>query len=141
MGDIALIYGGGAVVIGVLVFLWRPLLSATVHEELAAVEGVPVTAVNLGFMMLLAVVVALAMKVVGILLVTSLIIIPAATARRFSATPEAMAVLAAVMGCIAVAGGLGGSMAFDTPSGPSIVVAAFALFLVSALTPPLRRLS
>ena len=52
-----------------------------------------------------------------------------------------MAVLAAVMGCIAVAGGLGGSMAFDTPSGPSIVVAAFALFLVSALTPSLRRLS
>ena len=141
MGDIALIYGGGAVVIGVLVFLWRPLLSATVHEELAAVEGVPVTAVNFGFMMLLAVVVALAMKIVGILLVTSLIIIPAATARRFSATPEAMAVLAAVFGCLAVAGGLAGSMAFDTPSGPSIVVAAFALFLVSALTPPLRRLS
>ena len=130
-----MIYGGGAVVIGVLVFLWRPLLSATVHEELAAVEGVPVTAVNLGFMMLLAMVVALAMKIVGILLVTSLIIIPAATARRFSATPEAMAVLAAVIGCLAVAGGLAGSMAFDTPSGPSIVVAAFALFLVSALTP------
>ena len=135
IGDIALIYGGGAVVIGVLVFLWRPLLSATVHEELAAVEGVPVTAVNLGFMMLLAMVVALAMKIVGILLVTSLIIIPAATARRFSATPEAMAVLAAVIGCLAVAGGLAGSMAFDTPSGPSIVVAAFALFLVSALNP------
>ena len=139
MGDIALIYGGGAVVIGVLVFLWRPLLSATVHEELAAVEGVPVTAVNLGFMMLLAMVVALAMKIVGILLVTSLIIIPAATARRLSATPEAMAVLAAVIGCLAVAGGLGGSMAFDTPSGPSIVVAAFALFLASALTPPFKR--
>ena len=135
IGDIALIYGGGAVVIGVLVFLWRPLLSATVHEELAAVEGVPVTAVNLGFMLLLAMVVALAMKIVGILLVTSLIIIPAATARRFSATPEAMAVLAAVIGCLAVAGGLAGSMAFDTPSGPSIVVAAFALFLVSALNP------
>ena len=139
-GDIALIYGGGAVVIGVLVFLWRPLLSATVHEELAAVEGVPVTAVNLGFMMLLAMVVALAMKIVGILLVTSLIIIPAATARRFSATPEAMAVLAAVIGCLAVAGGLAGSMAFDTPSGPSIVVAAFVLFVFSALMPPFRRI-
>ena len=140
IGDIALIYGGGAVVIGVLVFLWRPLLSATVHEELAAVEGVPVTAVNLGFMMLLAMVVALAMKIVGILLVTSLIIIPAATARRFSATPEAMAVLAAVIGCLAVAGGLAGSMAFDTPSGPSIVVAAFVLFVFSALMPPFRRI-
>jgi zinc transport system permease protein len=120
--------------------LWRPLLSATVHEELAAVEGVPVTAVNLGFMLLLAMVVALAMKIVGILLVTSLIIIPAATARRFSATPEAMAVLAAVIGCLAVAGGLAGSMAFDTPSGPSIVVAAFVLFVFSALMPPFRRI-
>jgi len=141
MADITLIYGGGAIVICVLAFLWRPLLSATVHEELAVVEGVPVTAVNLCFMMLLAVVVALAMKIVGILLVTSLIIIPAATARRFSTTPEQMAVLAAVMGCVAVAGGLGGSMAFDTPSGPSIVVGAFVLFLVSALMPSFKKLS
>lgn len=137
--DIALIYGVGAFVIAALWMLWRPLLSATVHEELAIVEGVPVAAVNLAFMLLLAVVVALAMKVVGILLVTSLIIIPAAAARRFSTTPEQMAILAAVVGCGAVAGGLWGSLAFDTPSGPSIVVAAFVLFLVSALMPRLRR--
>ena len=94
----------------------------------------------LKLVILLAMVVALAMKIVGILLVTSLIIIPAATARRFSATPEAMAVLAAVIGCLAVAGGLAGSMAFDTPPGPSIVVAAFVLFVFSALMPPFRRI-
>ncbi len=140
VNDIALIYGGGAIVIVALCMLWRPLLLATVHEELAIVEGVRVTAVNLAFMMLLAVVVALAMKVVGILLVTSLIIIPAAAARRFSATPEQMAILAAVVGCGAVAGGLWGSWAFDTPSGPSIVVAAFVLFVFSALMPPFRRI-
>lgn len=139
MDDIALIYGVGAIVLVVLWRLWRPLLSATVHEELAIVEGVPVIAVNLAFMLLLAVVVALAMKVVGILLVTSLIIIPAAAARRFSTTPEQMAFLAAVAGCGAVAGGLWGSLAFDTPSGPSIVVAAFVLFVASTLMPPLRR--
>jgi len=79
------------------------------------------------------------MKVVGILLVTSLIIIPAATARRFSTTPEQMALLAAAAGCVAVATGLWGSAAFDTPSGPSIVAAAFLLFAVSALSPALGR--
>lgn len=137
--DIAVIYGGGALVVAALAFLWRPLLSATVHEELATVEGVPVTAVNLAFMLLLAVVVALAMKVVGILLVTSLIIIPAATARRVARSPEQMASLAALAGCAAVAAGLWGSFAFDAPSGPAIVVAAVALFAVTALAPPLSR--
>lgn len=137
--EIAMIIGGGFLVIAVLLVLWRPLLAATVDEELAKVEGVPVTAVNLAFMLLLAIVVALAMKVVGILLVTSLIIIPAAASRRFSSTPEQMAVLAGIGGCIAVAGGLWGSLSFDTPSGPSIVAAAFALFLVSLTVPVFRR--
>lgn len=136
--DIAWVYGGGAAVAAALAFLWRPLLAATVHEELARVEGVPVTAVRLAFMVLLAIVVALAMKVVGVLLVTSLLIIPAAAARRLAASPEQMAALAAVAGCAAVAGGLWGSFTFDTPSGPSIVVAALVLFAVSALAPAAR---
>ncbi|MFQ5619240.1 MAG: metal ABC transporter permease [Rhodospirillales bacterium] len=136
--DIAWVYGGGAVVAAALAFLWRPLLAATVHEELARVEGVPVTAVRLAFMVLLAIVVALAMKVVGVLLVTSLLIIPAAAARRLAGSPEQMAALAAVAGCGAVAGGLWGSFTFDTPSGPSIVVAALVLFVVSALVPAVR---
>ena len=139
VSDIQLIYGGGFLVLVVLAWLWRPLLAASIDEELAAVEGVPVTAVSLTFMVLLAGVVALAMKVVGILLVTSLIIIPAAAARRFSVTPEQMAVLAGAAGCAAVAAGLWASAVFDTPSGPSIVAAAFALFVVSALSPAFRR--
>jgi zinc transport system permease protein len=137
--DIAWVFGGGLVVLAVLVFLWRPLLAITVHEELALVEGVPVAAVRLAYMILLAVVVALAMKVVGILLVTSLLIIPAAAARRLACTPEAMAVLAAVAGCVSVAGGLWGSFVHDTPSGPSIVVAALVLFAASVVVPAVRR--
>jgi zinc transport system permease protein len=89
-------------------------------------------------MVLLALVIAVAMKVVGILLITSLLIIPAATARRFSHTPEQMAVLAAVIGCLAVVGGLAASFRFDTPSGPSVVAVAFVLFLVSRLPWPGR---
>ncbi len=134
--DLAWIYGGGGVALVILAAIWRPLLAVTVHEELARVEGVNVTAVHMAFMVLIALVIAVALKIVGILLITSLLIIPAAAARRFAATPEQMAVLAAAFGVLAVAGGLLASMHWDTPSGPSIVVAAVALF---ALALPWRR--
>ena len=71
------------------------------------------------------------------LLITSLLIIPAATARRWSHSPEIMAVISAVVGAAAVVGGLFGSLRYDTPSGPSIVVAALAIFVLSLI--PLRR--
>jgi zinc transport system permease protein len=130
--DLWAVYGLGLAVLAALIALWRPLLAVTVHEEVARVEGVPVRAVGIGFMILMAATVALAMKVVGILLVTGLLIVPAAAARRFARTPEAMAVLAAAAGVLAVAAGLGGSVVFDLPAGPAIIVAALALFAVSA---------
>jgi zinc transport system permease protein len=133
--DLAWIYGGGIVVLGTLVLLWQPFLSVTVHEELARVEGVPVDRLRFAFVLLIAITVAVAMKIVGVLLITALLIIPAATARRFARTPEQMAVLAAVIGGIAVGGGILASLSFDTPTGPSIVVAAAALFTLSVLTP------
>ncbi len=125
------ILSGGAVALLLLIGIWRPLLSMTVHEELARVEGVPVVPVRVAFMLLIALVIAVAMKVVGILLITSLLIIPAATARRFARTPEQMALLAAAAGCLAVAGGLFGSLQWDLPAGPAVVVAAALLFFVT----------
>lgn len=133
--DLAWIYGGGVVVLAAIIFLWRPLLSATIHEELARVEGVPVDLMRLALVLLIAITIAAAMKIVGVLLITSLLIIPAATARRFARTPEQMAVLAAFIGAAAVGAGLYASLYFDTPSGPSIVVAAAAMFALSAVTP------
>lgn len=130
--DLAWVYGGGALVLGVLGLLWTPMLAATVDEDLARVDGVPVIAVNLALMVMLALAVALAMKVVGILLVTGLLIMPAAAARHFARTPEQMAGLAAIIGCLAVLVGLAGARVWDTPSGPSIVVAALGLFVLSA---------
>jgi len=130
--DLAWIYGGGVAVLATLMALWRPLLAVTVHEELAQVEGVPVERLRLAFVLLLAIVIAAAMKIVGALLITSLLIVPAAAARNFARTPEQMAVLAAGLGALAVGAGLGASMQFDTPSGPSIVVVAALLFAVSA---------
>lgn len=131
--DIALIWGGGLFVLAAIAWLWRPLLAATVNAELAEAEGLRPERARLFFMLLMAVVIAIAMKIVGIMLITSLLIIPAAAARRFSVTPEIMAVLASLIGAVAVVGGLFGSLTYDTPSGPSIVVAALILFILSLL--------
>ncbi len=131
--DLYWIWGGALVALTALAWLWRPLLATTVHEDLAQVEGVPVFAVRLAFMLLIAIVIAVAMKVVGILLITSLLVIPAATARRFVRSPERMALLASGLGCVAVGAGLWASLRWDTPAGPSVVVAAAVLFLLGSL--------
>jgi zinc transport system permease protein len=136
--DIDVIWGGGVLVLMALVYLWRPLIASTVSEDIAEAEGLSPKRARLYFMLLLALVIAIAMKIVGILLITSLLIIPAATARRWSGSPEVMAILSAVVGAVAVVGGLFGSLRFDTPSGPSIVVAALAIFVLSLL--PLGRM-
>jgi len=131
--DIAFIWVGGAAVLGILAWLWRPMLAATVSDEIALAEGMAPERTRLIFMLLMALVIAIAMKLVGVLLITSLMIIPAATARRLAVTPEQMAVLASIIGALAVTGGLFGSLKFDTPSGPSIVVAALGLFLLTMI--------
>jgi len=126
--DLYWIVGGGLLALGLLLAIWRPLLALTVHEELARVEGVPVGRVKLIFTLLIALVIAVAMKVIGVLLITSLLIIPAATARHLARTPEQMALLAAIGGCLAVGGGLYGSLQWNLPAGPAVVVAAAILF-------------
>ncbi|MBK1622218.1 zinc ABC transporter permease subunit ZnuB [Afifella marina] len=129
--DVMIIYGVGAVVLAILVAIWRPLLAGTISPEIAVAEGLATERARLVFMLLMAAVIAGAMKIVGVLLITSLLIIPAATARRFASTPERMAMIAAIVGALAASGGLFASLEFDTPSGPSIVVAALILFLAS----------
>jgi zinc transport system permease protein len=138
VADIIVIYGGGIVILAVLVLSWRPLLAATVSSDLAEAEGLKPEVSRLVLMLLMASVIAIAMKLVGVLLITSLLIIPAATARRLSATPEAMAAIAAVLGAFAVVGGLFGSRNWDTASGPSIVVMALIIFVVSLAVPVTR---
>ncbi len=136
--DIAVIYGGGVAILAILWLNWRPLLAATVSPELAEAEGLKPEVSRIILMLLMASVIAIAMKLVGVLLITSLLIIPAATARRLSATPEMMAGVAAVLGAVSVVGGLFGSRTWDTASGPSIVVMALAIFLLSLAVPTAR---
>jgi len=130
--DLWWILGGLGIVSAAMLWLWRPLLSISVHEELAAAEGVNVPAIRAGFMLLVAFTVALSIKIVGILLITSLLIIPAAAARAFSRSPEAMAVGAALLSAISVLAGLTMSVQYDTPAGPSIVLVLAALFALTA---------
>ncbi|WP_226663908.1 zinc ABC transporter permease subunit ZnuB [Microbulbifer aggregans] len=131
--DLLLMAAAAVVIALLLMWLWPRLLAFTLHEELAAVEGVPVEKVRLALMLMLALLIAIAMKVVGVLLITALLIIPAATARRLSHTPEQMAAFAALIGCIAVIMGLTASVLWDTPAGPSIVLAAGLMFLAGQL--------
>lgn len=133
--DLMWIWGGAVFGLGALALLWKPLLNLTVHAELAAVDGVRVGRIKLAFMILVALVIALAMKLVGVLLITALLIIPAAAARRLSNSPERMAVVATVIGALAVIAGLAASLYLDTPAGPSIVTAATLAFLLSQLRP------
>ena len=112
---------------------WKSLFAATVNLELARAEGMKPEQANIIFMLLLAAVIAITMKIVGVLLITSMLIFPAAIARRFASGPEQMAILSAMIGIIAVFGGLFASLQWDTPAGPSIVAAASVFFVLTAL--------
>ena len=130
-----MIYGDGAAAVAALAWIWHDLVAITVHEDIARIEGVHVLRTQIAFMTLFALVIAMAMKVVGILLVTALLIIPAAAARRFARTPEQMAAFAGIAGSLAVVAGLQGSLLWDLPSGPAIVVAAALIYAVSIAVP------
>ena len=131
--DIATIWVGGLAVLIALAVIWKPLFAATVNYEIAVAEGLKPDRANFIFMVLMAAVIAISMKIVGVLLITALLIIPAATARRFATTPEMMAVIASIIGAASVWIGLEGSLQWDTPAGPSIVVAALLAFIISLL--------
>ena len=131
--DLGLMGAGVIIVLGMLTFIWRSLLSLTVHEELARVEGINIALVSAVYTLLIAILVAIAMKVVGALLITSLLIIPAASARAFSRTPEQMVFISIIIGVLAVILGLLASFLWGTPAGPSIVIGASSLFILSQL--------
>ncbi|MFB0990262.1 MAG: zinc ABC transporter permease subunit ZnuB [Porticoccaceae bacterium] len=129
--DLWMIYTVAAAVMALLGLLWKQLINITVDPELAAVEGTNVTLVRAALMLITALVIALAMKVVGVLLITALLIIPAATARRVSHTPEQMAIAASLIAMLTVVMGLAMSWNLDTPAGPSVVISASLLFCLS----------
>ena len=133
--DVISIFIGVVIVLLVIIRSWRPLLSMTINQDMAFVDGVNIQRERLKLMMITALTIGLAMKFVGALIITPLLIIPAATARRFSRSPEQMAVIAVAVGMFAITGGLTFSAFYDTPAGPSVVLAASSLFVLSLLVP------
>lgn len=129
-GELLWIYLGGAIVLIMLLLNWSSLVLTTIHEDLARAENVRTFFTRLLLMLLMTIVVAVSIRIVGILLITSMLIIPAATARQLVRSPEAMAVVASLLGIAAVFGGVFGSIELDTPSGPSIVAASAGLFVI-----------
>ena len=122
------IYIGGAIVIIMLLMNWSSLVLMTLQEDLAQAEGIRVFLCNLLLMFLMTLVVAVSIRSVGILLISSLLIIPAATARQLARSPEGMAIIASFIGVTSVGLGIYFSFALDTPSGPTIVASAASLF-------------
>ena len=134
--DLITIAVGVALVLAILGWQWRALLSITISPEMAQVDGVNIQRTKLLLMLVTALTIGVAMKFVGALIITSLLIIPAATARRFSRSPEQMALIAVAIGALAVTGGLAFSASYDTPAGPSVVLCAALMFVLSMVKRP-----
>jgi len=132
--DLVIMYGSVLLILLIFSQILPSLISISVNEDLARVDGIAVEKIRFIFMILLALVIAVALKVVGILLITALLIIPAATARLYSKSPKQMIVISAVMAIVAVVLGLLASLNWDFPTGPAIVVAASVLFFVSRVS-------
>lgn len=131
--DLLKIAIGCAVSTGLIIYLWRPLLAITVHEDLAQVEGLPIARLKLLLMIAIALLVAITLKIVGALLVTALLIIPAATARLWSKTPVTMAGNASLIGLICAVSGFALSWWLDIPTGPAIISVALLLFIIGQI--------
>lgn len=134
--DLAVIWGGAALVVALVAWRWSALLTATLSTDLAHAGGIDPKREQLVLTLALAITVAVAIKVVGVLLIAALLVIPPAAARPLSRTPERMALIAAGIGAVSAVAGLRAAYLLDTPAGPSIVCVAAVIF---ALTGALRR--
>ena len=138
-GDVAVIWCGALFVLGLCAWRWRGLLTSTLSADLARADGEDPRRERVILTLALATLVAVAIQVVGALLITALLIIPAAAARSLARTPEGMAVLSALVGMGAVLAGLWSSLIYDLPAGPAIVVAAVVLLAVFAAVSAVTR--
>ena len=136
--DIALVWIGGIIILGILYYIWKSIFSATVNYDLAAAEGMRPEISNFIFTLLLAAVIALSIKMIGALLITGLLLIPAAIARNLSNSPKQMIIISVLAGIASVVIGLFTSLELNTSSGPSIIVASLALFVLSLIPLEIR---
>ena len=133
LNDIIIIWFGGALILLILKLIWRPLFASTVNYELAEAEGMKPERVKAIFTLLLAAIIAISIKMVGLLLITGMLILPAAIARNISSNPKSMVIFSVIAGLMSVLIGLFSSLEINTPSGPSIITAGLILFVLSLI--------
>mgnify|MGYP001293483304 FL=1 len=131
VNDLLVIWIGGALILIILKLIWKPLFASTVNYELAEAEGLNPERAKAIFTLLMAAIIAISIKMIGLLLITGMLIIPAAMARNISNSPKGMIIFSVIGGLLSVFLGLFSSLNFNTPSGPSIIVAALILFIIS----------
>jgi len=131
--DLLLIWSGAIIILSLLIWRWSPLLLVTLNEDLASANGYNPKRESFVLTIALAIVVAVGIKVVGVLLIVAMLIIPAASARSLVSTPEGMGLLASLVGVMSAILGLNSAYFFDTPTGPSIVCVASTFFIASLL--------
>ena len=136
--DLLFVWIGGGIVLIVLILIWRPLFAGTVNLELAKAEGLNPDLANAIFTLLIASVIAISIKIVGILLITGLLIIPASASRNLSSTPIQMAIISSIIGVASVVLGIQTSMIWNTPTGPTILTITLGVFILTLL--PLKKL-
>ena len=136
--DLLFVWIGGGIVLIVLILIWRPLFAGTVNLDLAKAEGLNPDLANAIFTLLIASVIAISIKIVGILLITGLLIIPASASRNLSSTPIQMAIISSIIGVASVVLGIQTSMIWNTPSGPTILTITLGVFILTLL--PLKKL-
>ena len=131
--DLTIIWFGGALILLVLKLIWKPLFASTVNYELAEAEGLNPDRAKAIFTVLMAAIIAISIKMIGLLLITGMLIIPAAMSRNISDSPQKMVLFSIIGGLLSVIIGLFSSLEFNTPSGPSIIAASLVLFILSLL--------
>ena len=131
LSDLLIIWIGGAVIILILTLIWKPLFASTVNYEIAEAEGLSPEKYNILFTILMAAIIAISIKMVGLLLITGMMIIPAAAARNLSNSPKRMVIISIIFGLLSVLIGLYASLEINTPSGPSIITTSLLFFILS----------
>jgi zinc/manganese transport system permease protein len=129
-GQLGWLIGIGAVVLIGLLLIWRPLRFDSLDPQSAAARGVPTTAVSLAFMLLLGLIVAVAVHIIGALLVMALLVTPAAAAVRVASGPLSVPLLSALFGFVSAVGGILLAIMGTLPVSPYITTISFAIYVV-----------
>ena len=136
---LAWLAGISALVILVLVFIWRPLQFASLDPEVARARGVATSTLGYVFMVLLGLAVAASVQVVGALLVLSLLVTPAAAALRVTSSPKLAPVLSVFFALVASVGGILLALGGGLPVSPYITTVSFAIYLGCRAVASLRK--